>query len=247
MARRVTFGPVLLNNILSNNLKSLYCYKYVQQDMFQNHLFLWFWFTFVFPAPFLFHLSTVDVSRCCQKLAQLAQLPTGPWAVDIYDEDQSIRFRTWLAWDIRKSKASDGPYGAEEPPEIRMSSTTPWLDLLWSILRLELSTTRHQTAESFWIFGWSCSHSSPMTPCSWATCDTRYHQGCQLKQLKNRKKTFLCSWKVRTWLFKIDDERSSRGTAYIDLLKMQQVLCCSVLLPISSYTFCTMVLQIWYR
>eukprot|EP00434_Breviolum_minutum_P045542 symbB.v1.2.040856.t1/scaffold7595.1/size10827/1 len=28
---------------------------------------------------------------------------------------------------------------------------------------------------------------------------------------------------VRTWLFKIDDERSSRGTAYIDLLKMQQV------------------------
>lgn len=28
---------------------------------------------------------------------------------------------------------------------------------------------------------------------------------------------------VRTWLFKIDDERNSRGHAYIDLLKMHQV------------------------
>ena len=32
------------------------------------------------------------------------------------------------------------------------------------------------------------------------------------------------SLEVRTWLFKIDDERGSRGTAYIDLYKLHQAL-----------------------
>ena len=34
------------------------------------------------------HRSSVS---CLQKLTQLAQLPVGPWAVDIYDEDLASR------------------------------------------------------------------------------------------------------------------------------------------------------------
>ena len=30
------------------------------------------------------------VPLAAQKLAQMAQLPIGPWAVDIYDEDQGV-------------------------------------------------------------------------------------------------------------------------------------------------------------
>ena len=51
------------------------------------------------------------------------------------------------------------------------------------------------------------SHLSCLCPLSYSLCRLR-------SSLVNE---------VRTWLFKIDDERSSRGTAYIDLLKMQQV------------------------
>ena len=32
----------------------------------------------------------LDEPRAAQKLAQMAQLPIGPWAVDIYDEDQGV-------------------------------------------------------------------------------------------------------------------------------------------------------------
>ena len=32
----------------------------------------------------------LDEPRAAQKLAQMAQLPIGPWAVDIYDEDHGV-------------------------------------------------------------------------------------------------------------------------------------------------------------
>ena len=81
-------------------------------------------------GPSARNMSLLSSKSNGKKLARLAQLPIGPWAVDIYDEDE---FYNSLAGLVVKH------------PE------------------------------------------------------------------------------VRTWLFKIDDERSSRGTAYIDLLKMQQV------------------------
>ncbi|CAE7374693.1 iqch [Symbiodinium natans] len=76
------------------------------------------------------NMSLLASKSNAKKLTQLAQLPTGPWAVDIYDEDE---FFTCLAGLVIKHP------------------------------------------------------------------------------------------KVRTWLFKIDDERGSRGTAYIDLCKLHQV------------------------
>jgi len=81
-------------------------------------------------GPSARNMSLLSSKSNGKKLAQMAELPIGPWAVDIYDEDE---FYNSLAGLVVKH------------PE------------------------------------------------------------------------------VRTWLFKIDDERSSRGTAYIDLLKMQQV------------------------
>ncbi len=57
------------------------------------------------------------------------------------------------------------------------------------------------------------SHLSCLYLLSYSLCPSRCcHVGCAHRVNE-----------VRTWLFKIDDERSSRGTAYIDLLKMQQV------------------------
>jgi len=76
------------------------------------------------------NMSLLASKSNAKKLTQLAQLPVGPWAVDIYDEDE---FFTCLAGLVIKHP------------------------------------------------------------------------------------------KVRTWLFKIDDERGSRGTAYIDLYKLHQV------------------------
>jgi len=81
-------------------------------------------------GPSARNMSLMASKSNSKKLAQLAQLPMGPWAVDIYDEDE---FFTSLAGLVVKH------------PE------------------------------------------------------------------------------VRTWLFKIDDERGSRGTCYIDLQKMQKV------------------------
>lgn len=76
------------------------------------------------------NMALLSSKSNAKKLAQLAALPTGPWAVDIYDEDE---FFTSLAGLVVKHP------------------------------------------------------------------------------------------QVRTWVFKIDDERESRGTAYIDMSKMQEV------------------------
>lgn len=76
------------------------------------------------------NMSLLASKSNAKKLTQIAELPTGPWAVDIYDEDE---FYTCLAGLVVKFP------------------------------------------------------------------------------------------KVRTWVFKIDDERDSRGHAYIDLAKMRQV------------------------
>jgi len=81
-------------------------------------------------GPSARNMSLLASKSNAKKLTQLAGLPTGPWAVDIYDEDE---FFTCLAGLVVKHP------------------------------------------------------------------------------------------KVKTWLFKIDDERGSRGTAYIDLSKLHQV------------------------